>query len=349
MRWLRLILLPLATIYGFVVWVRNILFDCRILPSEEFSVPVITIGNLNTGGTGKTPHTEYLVNMLKDQYTVAVLSRGYKRNTRGYLLADPASTTASLGDEAMQVYQKFPDIYVAVHEKRRAGIKALLKTHPDIQVIILDDGFQHRYVKAGLTLLLTNYNQPFYNDWLLPAGNLREGRSGAKRADAIIVTKTPETRSPETRDHFCKKIHAYNEKSIFFSYLAYGDMCPLTAETPSTTPKTIQTIFLLTGIAHTRPLEEYLEKKCKELVHLKYPDHHTFTEKNLNKLAALFSESTSKSKIVVTTEKDAMRLQERSLHECFRDIPVYYLPTQVVFHTDDKKALEDMIVRFLLE
>lgn len=349
MRWLRLILLPLATIYGFVVWVRNVLFDRGILPSEDFSVPVITIGNLNTGGTGKTPHTEYLVKMLKDQYTVAVLSRGYKRNTRGYLLADHASTTASLGDEAMQVHQKFPDIYVAVHEKRRAGIKELLKTNPGIQVIILDDGFQHRYVNAGLTLLLTGYYQPFFDDRLLPAGKLREGRSGAKRADTIIVTKTPGTLSMETRDHFRKRIHAYSKKNIFFSFLAYGDMCPLTAKTPSTAPKSIQTVFLLTGIAHTRPLEEYLEKKYAELVHLKYPDHHAFTEKNLRKLAARFSESPSQSKIIVTTEKDAMRLKEGSLLECLSDIPVYYLPVEVVFHPEDKKALDDMIGRFLLD
>lgn len=347
MSWLRIFLLPFAFLYGFGVWVRNLLFDLGVLPSEEFPIPVISVGNLSAGGAGKTPHVEYLVSLLKEEYTIAVLSRGYKRKTKGYRLAVPGSTVKDIGDEPLQMHKKFPDIFVAVHEKRCQGIKTLMQDHPEINLIILDDAFQHRYVKPGLNLLLTGYFNPFFNNFLLPVGNLREAKFRARRADAVIVTKTPSVFSPLDRRYFLQKLRRFRLKKIFFSKLSYQKMVPLTAETPKNPPGNIKTIFLLTGIARSEALEEHLKTKCDKLYVHKYCDHHRFTAGNLQKLQNHFNKTISYAKVVITTEKDAMRLLDPILREYLNGIPVYYLPVQVVFQDSDKKKFDRMVFSFL--
>ncbi len=344
---LRLLLLPLAFVYGAAVWLRNIFFDLGLLPSRSFSIPVISVGNLSTGGTGKTPHVEYLVGMLDGHYKVAVLSRGYKRKTRGFLVANQNSTVNDLGDEPLQMHRKFPKILVAVDEKRRRGIRNILTLYPDINLIILDDAFQHRYVKPGLNLLLTEYYKPFFRNYLLPVGSLREPKSGARRADALIVTKTPEVFSPLDRQFFLKKLSSCQLNNIFFSYLNYGVMKPLTPNTPEEEPENIKSIFLLTGIANSVALEEELKTRCQELFMHKYPDHHQFVPTDINKLVKHFNSTISHCKIVLTTEKDAMRLQDEKLQNLLADIPVYYLPVQTGFHTKDMEKFHQMIMTFL--
>ncbi len=347
MSWLRIILLPFAILYGFIAWVRNLLFDYGILPSESFRIPVISVGNLSVGGTGKTPHVEYLAGILKDRYTIAVLSRGYKRKTRGYIVVRQDSSAEDVGDEPLQIKSKLPEVHVAVHENRRRGIRALLHEFPDIDLLLLDDAFQHRYVTPGLNLLLTGYYTPFFRNFLLPVGNLREPKKGAARADAIIVSKTPKVFSPLDRRYFLKRIGRYHSKDVFFSRLSYKKMLPLTKETPIEPPGSIKTIFLLTGIANPTSLEEYLKTLCQELIVHRYPDHHTFSEKNLLKLQKEYNETISHCKVIVTTEKDSMRLRDGALLKVFEDIPVYYLPIEVVFHEDDKLRFNNLLSNFL--
>ncbi len=346
MNWLRVLLLPFAFLYGIGVWFRNLLFDWGVLPSESFDIPVISIGNLSAGGAGKTPHAEYLVRLLKDQFVVAVLSRGYKRKTKGYRLAQGDSTAREVGDEPLQMSRKFPDILVAVDEKRRRGIHRLLRDHPEVNLVILDDAFQHRYVRAGLNLLLTGYYNPFFNNFLLPVGNLREAKFRAKRADAVIVTKTPKVFSPLDRRFFLKKLNPYRLKKVYFSKLTYQPWLPLKPEMPAPPDSKPKTIFLLTGIARTEALEEHLKTRCKDLFVHKYRDHHQFTPANLKKLQAHFHKTIG-DKVVITTEKDAMRLYDSSLSAYIDDLPIYYIPVKVVFQDQDKQKFDRMIFRFL--
>ena len=343
----RLFLLPFALLYGMAVFFRNMLFDIGLLPSKQFPVPVISVGNLRTGGTGKTPHAEYLIRLLKDKYRVALLSRGYKRKSKGFKIAGPDSGINDIGDEPLQMHKKFPGIVVAVHEKRSKGIKLILQKFPDVDVVILDDAFQHRYVKPGLNLLLTGYYKPFFDDFLLPVGNLREAKCRAKRADALIVTKTPQVFSPLDRRFFLKKLKKYKLEPVFFSTFRYLDLKPMTTEAKNMEPDSIKSIFLLTGIANTTALEEQLKTKCSELYVHNYRDHHQFTGKNLKDLRNHFDKTISFSKIIVTTEKDAMRLQHPKLLEQLTRLPVFYLPVEVAFHDSDKQKFDKMVFDFL--
>ncbi len=343
----RIFLLPFALLYGFVIFCRNLLFDIGLLPSRDYPFPMISVGNLRTGGTGKTPHVEYLVNLLKGEYNIAVLSRGYKRKTRGYYEAGPDSKTADVGDEPMQVHLKFPDIVVAVHGNRRKGIKKIMALHPETNLIILDDAFQHRYVKPGLNLLLTGYYNPFFKDHLLPLGSLREAKTRAKRADALIVTKTPSVFSPLDRRFFNKQLKKYKPGSVFFSKFKYKDMIPLTPAAVEKSATGVKSIFLLSGIANTTALEEYLKTCCQDLFVHKYPDHHQFTKKDLQKLRDDYNKTISYSKIILTTEKDATRLISDELSKDMADLPVYALPIEVAFHDPDKQSFDTMIHRFL--
>ncbi len=343
----RIFLLPFALLYGMAIFVRNLLFDIGLFPSKQFAIPVISVGNLRTGGTGKTPHAEYLIRLIKDKYRVALLSRGYKRKSKGFKIAGPDSGLNDIGDEPLQIHKKFPGIVVAVHEKRSKGIQLILKKFPDVNLIILDDAFQHRYVKPGLNLLLTGYYKPFFNDFLLPVGNLREAKCRAKRADALIVTKTPSVLSPLDRRFFLKKLEKYKLEPVFFSTYRYMALRPLTSDLNDKPPKSIKSIFMLTGIANTTALEEHLKTKCKELFVHKFPDHHKFSVKNLKNLRNHFEKTISFSKIIVTTEKDAMRLKHPRLLEQLSGLPVYYLPVEVAFHDTDKRKFDKLVFDFL--
>ena len=323
MKILRKILLPFTLIYWFVTAIRNLLYNAGIFKSYTFSVPVIGVGNLSTGGTGKTPKIEYLIRMLSSQYRVAVLSRGYKRSTKGFVLANAQSNASILGDEPYQFYSKFPDIDVAVDADRKNGIEQLLLLSPRPQIILLDDAYQHRRVKATYYILLTAYGDLYANDYVLPAGNLREGSSGARRANAIVVTKCPPDLSIPQQDKIIKMLRPEKGQKVYFTAIAYDDAVYSESECISipelaTTPK-----VLVAGIAKPKPFFEHLaqrEDKC-----LTYPDHHDFTESELVELRKL-----CETKVVITTEKDYMRLKGKLPPD-----RLFYLPIKSAFLKDE--------------
>ena len=312
MNFLRKILFPFSILYGCITAIRNYFFDKGILQSYSFEVPVIAVGNLSVGGTGKTPQIEYLIRLLAPKYKIATLSRGYKRKSEGFILADANSTAEILGDEPFQIHQKFPQITVAVDADRKNGIEKLLSLKDKPEVILLDDAFQHRRVKAGFYILLSAYDDLFCDDFLLPTGNLRENRKGAKRANVIIVTKCPKDLSEIAQQNIINKIGL--EVPIYFSYIDYDDL----VYNPNVSKKVSEIKLLdklvIAGIAKPEPFFNYLEVSKEDC--LVYPDHHFFTEKDLQQI-----ENRAKNKIVITTEKDFVRLSNQNLKSS-----IYYLP-----------------------
>jgi tetraacyldisaccharide 4'-kinase len=323
------------------------MFDLRVLSSKHFDIPVIGVGNLSTGGTGKTPHVEFLIELLKNQYQIAVLSRGYKRKTRGFHLVTANQPASETGDEPLQICRKFPEVLVAVDEKRTRGIAQIRQLFPHINLIILDDAFQHRYVTPSLNVLITGFYDPFFDDFVLPSGNLREFKSGAKRADVLIVSKTPSIFPVLARKYFIDKVEKYNIKKVFFSTLQYGAWVPV--NTGFAPEPSYKSIFLLTGIANPSILEEYLRRYCKELIRKTYPDHHQFTESDLLDLVKDFGSRSGGPKAVVMTEKDYMRIKEGSLLEIISKIPVFYIPVKVVLHKPDTVQFVEFLSGFLTE
>lgn len=312
-------LYPVAWIYGTVMAVRNKLFDWGILQSKSFNVPVICIGNLSVGGTGKTPHTEYLIKLLHDSYHVAVLSRGYKRHTRGYVLATTHSTAQNIGDEPYQMYTKFPSVTLAVDENRCHGIKQLLAIkEPAVDVVLLDDAYQHRYVKPGLNILLTDYHRLFCDDTYLPAGRLRESTEGKNRAQIVIVTKCPQDIKPIDYNIITKRLNLYPYQQLYFSSFRYGNLRPIFPPTESDTDFASREIELLsiagaeillvTGIASPAPMLEELKKYTEHVDVLSFSDHHDFSQRNMQQIKERFRNLKSDKKLIITTEKDATRL-----------------------------------------
>ena len=313
LRPLRYLLLPFAWLYGLVVMGRNLLFDAGVLRSRRFPLPVIAVGNLAVGGTGKTPHTEYLLRLLSD-YRVAMLSRGYGRRTVGVALATDSGRASDIGDEPAQMHRKFPEVVVAVDENRREGIEILMReqNHP-IEVIVLDDAFQHRYVRAGRNLLLTDYHRRFTHDFLMPVGRLREPASGKKRADIIIVTKCPENLSADEAARIRKEMALQAGQKIFFTTFGYGEAYPLFPQSASVAEQCLagKPVLLVTGIAKPAPLRRYLEQTAASVTELAFPDHHNFTTIDLRRMSDALA-SLPQDAVVVTTEKDAERLGEMS-------------------------------------
>lgn len=311
-------LYPASWLYGAVVKTRNKLFDWGVLRSKSFDIPIICIGNLAVGGTGKTPHTEYLIKLLQKEYNVAVLSRGYKRQTKGYVLATPDSNARSIGDEPYQIYQKFPDITLGVDEDRCHGIEKLLRRKkPPTQVILLDDAYQHRYVKAGLTILLTDYNRLFCDDALLPAGRLREQKSGKYRAQIILVTKCPSDIKPIDYNIIAKRLDLYPYQKLYFSAFKYGNLQPVFPHQSADLEKpkeqalaslTGKSIVLVTGIVSPQPLMEELKKRTSQVELLAFDDHHAFTKQDFMQIQMCFNQQPPGNRLIVTTEKDAARL-----------------------------------------
>jgi tetraacyldisaccharide 4'-kinase len=355
MKILRLLAFPLALLYGLLTIIRNKLFDLGILPVTEFKeLPLIGVGNLTVGGTGKTPHVEYLVKILHPQYRLATLSRGYGRNTSGFLLADDEMTTLQIGDEPKQFRHRFPgDVPVAVDGSRVRGVKKLLEKFPDREVIVLDDVFQHRRIKPGLQILLTDYSNMYNQDHMVPTGNLREPKSGARRADIIIVTKTPEMFSPLERKRIMKDLRPEAYQKIYFSTIRYGNLLPLRGSegTREMSRETCfsegYTVFLMTGIANAHSLEYYLKDKVKELIPYKFRDHYEFSPADLLRLQELFKASKNEKKIVLTTEKDAMRLEKPGLKEYIGNLPMYYVPIEIAFHDQDADEFNKQIFQYV--
>lgn len=314
MNLLRKILFPFAILYGFITSIRNFLFDRGILKSYSFELPIIAVGNLSLGGTGKTPQIEYLIRLLSERYTIATLSRGYKRKSTGFVLANTKATAQNLGDEPYQFHQKFPSIQVAVDADRKNGIEQLLTQEKKPQVILLDDAFQHRKVKAGFYILLTAYDDVFVDDFLLPTGNLRESRSGAQRANVIVVTKCPTTLSDTEQTQIKQRIKSYSDAPVYFSTIAFDES--VQSSTTSVPVATIQqsACVLLAGIAKPASFFNYLTNSAS--ICLTYPDHHHFTETDIQQIKQQAGE-----KMIVTTEKDYVRLKDSVLKE-----QLYYLP-----------------------
>ncbi|MBO5187109.1 MAG: tetraacyldisaccharide 4'-kinase [Prevotella sp.] len=342
-------LLPLSWIYGAAVRLRNTLFDIGILKSRAFDIPMISVGNITIGGTGKTPHVEYLVKLLKDNFKVAVLSRGYKRKSRGFVLADSNSTVRDIGDEPYQMKTKFPDISVAVDKNRCHGVDMLTNdsTVKDIDVILLDDAFQHRYVKPGINILLVDYHRLIIYDKLLPAGRLREPLSGKNRADIVIVTKCPKGLKPMDFRVITKAMDLYPYQHLYFTTLDYDALHPIFGgnDRKLDTLKG-ENILLLTGIASPGQMMLDLEQYSENITPLTFGDHHAFTKKDVEKINRAFEQLQS-PKIIVTTEKDATRLQHLDgLDEEVRT-SIYALPVKIRFMLEQEKRFNENITGYV--
>lgn len=313
MKWIRKLLLPVVPIYYIVTKVRNILFDKNIFKSKSYEIPLICVGNLSVGGTGKSPMIEYLIRLLKADYQIATLSRGYKRESEGFQLADDNATALTLGDEPYQFYKKFRDVYVSVDNDRQHGISKLLSLPKPPEVILLDDAYQHRKVKAGFNILLTTYDKLYAEDIVLPTGDLREPRSGANRANAIIVTKCPDDLKASEQNRIIEKLKPNKGQNVFFSKISYEDSVFSKTHKIALSNLNSQKITLVTGIAKPEPLLEYLKDEGITYEHLKFKDHHTFSKDEIDEL--------KEKEFVLTTEKDFVRLK----HE-LKDDKLYYLP-----------------------
>jgi tetraacyldisaccharide 4'-kinase len=366
----RWILLPLSWIYGIVIWIRNVLFNAEIIPSTSFNLPVISVGNITVGGTGKTPHTEYLIRLLSKEYQVAVLSRGYKRKSKGFLLADEHSGLAELGDEALQMKLKFPNLVVAVDEKRRRGIARLIEStfQPFIDVILLDDAYQHRSVSPSISILMIDYNRLIREDMLLPVGNLREPAGQMKRAQIVIVSKCPTDLKPMDVRILSTKINILPYQSLYFTTMKYGSLEKLTpweANTETNTPgeettQTVQTtirprlvqsfeqiqteqipVLLLTGIATPENLERYVSKYTK-VKSMFFADHHEFGKHDAKKIGQEFEKIRAAGGILLTTEKDATRIRNNPYMQLLKPF-IYYPTLEIHFLEGQGKTFEQKI------
>ena len=332
MQIIRIILSPLALLYGAAIYLRNFLFDVNVLKSKSFNRAVICVGNLTVGGTGKTPHTEYLINLLKDDLNVATLSRGYKRKTKGFLMASSSSTASDIGDEPMQIQTKFSGITVAVDEQRVRGIETLLQQKPSTDVILLDDAFQHRYVRPGFSILLTDYNNLIYKDCFLPTGTLRDSFSQRKRANVVIVTKCPRDLSDGEQQKIIGKLKLQSHQQVYFTSYTYGDIEPVFGdEETAINPNSHPNVIALAGIANPKPFFGHLKDLYTVDHTIQLPDHYHFTEKKIRAIFERISALKNRTSIVITTEKDAARIKE------FNNLPsqvkrvFFFIPIRVSF------------------
>jgi tetraacyldisaccharide 4'-kinase len=322
MNFLRKLLFPLGGLYWLVTFIRNWLYDLGIFPSKSYELPVIAIGNLSAGGTGKTPQTEYIIRLLKDTFKIAVLSRGYKRSSKGFVLANDVITASELGDESFQMYSKFPEVSVAVCEDRQTGIENLISnSNPD--VILLDDAFQHRKVKAGFYILLTAYDELFSDDFILPFGNLRESAIGKKRANLVVVTKCPQNISELNKDEVKLKLNL--NVPVFFTSIDYDSKVFSTENSISVSDIISKEKVIVSGIAKPKYFIDYLNSGADNVII--YPDHHNFSDAEISEINEL-----SKDKILVTTEKDFMRLNGK-----IKSSNLFYLPIQSKFISDKEQ------------
>jgi tetraacyldisaccharide 4'-kinase len=364
---LKYISLPFALLYGIVVFLRNKFYDWEIFTSIEFSLPVICVGNITVGGTGKSPHIEYLIELLSPMYKVATLSRGYRRHSRGFRLANDQSDAREIGDEPFQFKSKYPQIDVAVAEERMTAIPQLLQLRQDTQIILLDDAFQHRTVRAGMNIVLTDYGRRYTKDFIMPFGLLRESRSAASRADLILITKCPHSISSKEKKALIQEINPLSHQQIYFSSIQYKQLYPLTSFGVSPTKDT--EILLVTGIANPSSLKEKLESQFKAVYSLSFKDHHYFSFDDLNEINEAFQHLKSEHKIIVTTEKDAARLmllkdkinelqlpffaqsigievlfnEQEKFNQQILDFIHHYIPHVIENHVEDEQSDDQLI------
>ncbi len=328
--------MPISLLYHIVLKIRHKLYDWRILKRLRFEKPVICVGNLSLGGTGKTPTVEYLINILRDNYRVATLSRGYGRKTKGFQMADNQSTYETIGDEPLQYFLKFPGILVAVDEDRLNGTRQLLYSPNNANAILLDDAFQHRRIMAGLNILLTEYQHLYCDDFLFPAGTLRDIKSAAKRANIIVVSKSPKTLDEAEKQQIIKKLKPTKEQKVFFSYLEYAPLLPLNEKAKSVSAENADTVLAFCGIANPKPFVEELKTHHQTVDSLTFADHHAFTEDDVKHIMNRFENLGGEQKIIVTTEKDVARLTNSPYFCQFETAPLFALPVGVRFHEEEK-------------
>jgi tetraacyldisaccharide 4'-kinase len=344
LRSFRYLLFPISLIYGAVVWLRNWLFDKNILKAAEFNFPIICVGNIAVGGTGKTPMVEYLIRLLQNDFNTATLSRGYKRKTKGFAIADNTTTALEIGDEPMQFHNKFPNITVAVGEERLVAIPQILHDKPGTNVIILDDAFQHRPVKAGLNIVLTAYNNLFTRDLIMPSGDLRDVKASMKRADIIVVTKCKTGLSAEEKKILLKEIKPLPKQTVFFTEITYTKPYHIFTKQEAAIDRDTN-ILLICGIANPRPLKDFLDSNFNSYDMLRYPDHHIFNSDDLADIKKQFTKIQQQNKIILTTEKDAVRLVK--FEEDLKDFPVYVLPIEHEFMFNDAAAFNNQVIEFI--
>ncbi|MGN0036422.1 MAG: tetraacyldisaccharide 4'-kinase [Bacteroidaceae bacterium] len=347
-------LYPLAWLYGLGVNFRNLLFDWGILRSRSFDIPVISVGNITVGGTGKTPHTEYLVRLLQSEFQVAVLSRGYKRKSKGFRLVETDMPVEQVGDEPYQMKSKFPDVYIAVDKDRCHGIDQLCSGQmgKDIEVVLLDDAFQHRYVQPGISILLVDYNRLIENDALLPAGRLREPASSKHRANMVIVTKCPDDIKPMDYRVLSKRLDLYPYQQLYFSTLRYGDLRPLTSDAASerVSLKDLSAedeVLLFTGIASPVQMAADLERMSVRVRTMAFADHHFFSLKDIRRMEQVFQQMKAERKFIVTTEKDAVRLVRLPFLDESLKRHIYVLPIEIEFLQNQQDRFNQNIIGYV--
>ncbi len=349
----KFVLYLFSLVYGMIVNFRNTLFNLNILRAREFEVPVISVGNITVGGTGKTPHTEHLIQLLSKKFNIAVLSRGYKRKTTGFLVVETSSTSRQAGDEPLQIKMKFPSVMVAVDEKRVRGIEKILEIsekRPD--VIILDDAFQHRYVTPSINILLIDYSRMITDDDLLPLGRLREPASNRDRANIIIVTKCPKEIKPIDERIITKDLHIWPYQDLFFSRIKYGELKPVFPDKVAEKKPNLDGdtgILLLSGIANPQSLKEKLLQITSSVVSAEYPDHHPFTLKDMERVSGQLEAMSAEKKIIVTTEKDTFRILEiAGLPETVAS-HLYYIPIEIGFINQTENEFDKKIMKYVGE
>ncbi|MCM1292115.1 MAG: tetraacyldisaccharide 4'-kinase [Bacteroides sp.] len=351
-----MLLYPISRVYGWVMAIRNMMFERGILKQEKFRVPVVVVGNISMGGSGKTPHTEYLVDTLKKDYQIGVLSRGYKRRTKGFVLATPNSHVDDIGDEPYQIFHKFKNegVVVAVCEKRTDGIREMLRLFPDLSLIILDDAFQHRYVKPTVSVVLMEYNRPPYNDDLLPFGRLREPVSALNRADVVVVTKCPDDMKPMEARIIKTNLNLFPYQRLLFSSYTYQPIMPVFPESLNRSSwisleqlTADDAILAVTGVANPRPFIRRLRRYLAKVRIKRYADHHHFTHSDMNGILHKFTNMSGRKKIIVTTEKDAVRLKNNPYFPPELRKLTYYLPIKVNFKEYNDKSLDEVVEQLL--
>lgn len=348
----RIILIPFAWLYGMVIWIRNILYDHGILRSAGFNIPVIAVGNITVGGTGKTPHVEYLVDLLRKDFNVATLSRGYRRGTRDFRLATIDSPATVIGDEPMQIKQRFPDITVAVDRNRSNGIRTLMNSDPPLDIIVLDDAFQHRSVKPGFSILLIDYNRPLEKDYLLPAGMLREPARNRNRAHMILVSKSPESTKPIEMREYVNRLGLSIGQHLFFTTMSYGDLIPVFPGVPVKDrewfKKNTGAVLIVTGIANPGVLRQFALEISANISEIVYGDHHRYSEKDMETISEKYKTMTEKWKevLILTTEKDSMKLRACTVGENIR-FAFYSVRIHVEFLNKDKENFDQQIRNYV--
>ena len=343
----RVLLLPFALIFGWIVFLRNWLYDKNYLSATSFNLPLICIGNLSMGGTGKSPMVEHLLSILSNDFKSATLSRGYKRKTKGYALATQSTTALEIGDEPMQFHLKYPNVSVSVGERRIEAVVQLIQDVPKLEVIILDDAYQHREIQAGFNILLTEYDNLYCDDFFIPTGDLRDDRNSAERADIIIVTKCPSNLSTEEKEEITEKLNPSLHQSLFFTSIQYGT--PYHIYNPSEqwmlSPR--DEVLLVCGIANPLPLKNYLHEHTHTYYQLSYSDHHIFSIEDLEEIKQKLNEIQAKSKLILTTEKDAVRLIKYT--EELHNLPLYVIPIQPQFLFDAEPVFNELVKNYVTQ